>query len=210
MKKTLACLAAATTALAFAQPAPTAQADPVIYPTFTQGAYLAYTGKIDRCLKATLFLSTNETVIAAPKGPITSKDHGEGSLEIRDTCHLTPPECDEDCDDLTPRPTLVLSASLEPTHGPTVVDPVLLTSAKYRETLKTSTKGAKRIKIAIDWKGRGQAERTFEHEQSDGGLFLRSSVIRNAKATFTVVAGKYTISGSTNRAQISQAGYTML
>lgn len=41
-------------------------------------------------------------------------------------------------------------------------------------------------------------------------LFLRSSVICKAKATFTVVAGKYTISGSTNRAQISQAGYTML
>lgn len=210
MKKTLACLAIATTTLAVAQPAPEAQAAPVIYPTFTQSAHLSYTGMIDSCLRAELYLTTSETVTALPTGPVTASDHGEGSLDIRDTCNLTPPECDEDCDDLEPQPALVLSASLEPTHGPTVVDPAALTSAKYRETLQTSTKGAKRIKIAIDWKGRGQAKRTFEHERSDEGLFLRAGVTRKAKATFTVVAGKYTITGTSTKAQIAQAAYTML
>lgn len=209
MKKTLACLAAATVTLAVAQPSQQAQAASVIYPTFTQSAYLSYTGMIDDCLRAELYLTTSETVIASPDGPVTASDHGEGSLEIRDTCNLTPPECDEDCDDLEPQPTPVLSASLAPTHGPTVVDPVLLTSATYRETLRPSGK-AKRVKITIDWKGRGQAKRTFERERSDEGLFLRSAVTRKAKATFTVVAGAYTITGTTNRAQIDQAAYTML
>lgn len=210
MKKTLACAAVATLTLAIAQPAPAARAAAVIDPTFSQSAYLAYTGMINRCLRAEVFLTTIETVIASANGPITARDHGEGALEIRNTCKLALPECEDDCDDLEPQPKLVLSVSLEPTHGPTVVNPVSLTSAKYRETLKTGAKAAKKVKVTIDWTGRGQAERTFEHEQSDEGLFLRSSVSRKAKAKFTIVAGKYTIKGTTNRAQIGQAAYTML
>lgn len=89
MKKTLACLAAATVTLAVAQPTPAAQAAPVIYPTFTQSAHLSYTGMIDGCLKAELYLTTSETVTATPEGPLPASDHGEGSLDIRDTCNLT-------------------------------------------------------------------------------------------------------------------------
>ena len=209
MKKTLACLAVAAM-LTAAQPTPAAQAAPVINPTFTQSAHLSYTGMIDSCVEAELYLTTIETVIATPDGPVTASDHGEGSLTIRDTCNLTPPECDEDCDDLEPRPTVLLSVGLQPTRGPAVVDPVTLTSATYRETLRTTVRGAKRVKARIDWKGRGQAERSFEHEQSDEGLFLRAGVTRKAKATFTIVAGRYTVAGTTTRAQIAQAAYTML
>ena len=120
MKKTLACLAAAAM-LTAAQPTPAAQAAPVINPTFTQSAHLSYTGMIDSCVEAELYLTTIETVIATPDGPVTASDHGEGSLTIRDTCNLTPPECDEDCDDLEPRPTVLLSVGLQPTRGPAVV-----------------------------------------------------------------------------------------
>ena len=208
MKKILAIAASAAALLAFAPTAP-AHATPSVYPTYNKGAYLSYEGMMDDCLKASLFLTTVETTMYSPDGAITASDHGEGSLEIRDTCHLSLPECDEDCDDNVPGPTLLLSASLEPSHGSSVATKTLA-SARYRENMKVSGQAVKRFQIAIDWTAVAPVERTNENEQDSEGWWVRAGASRKAKATFTVVAGEYTITGSTRKATIWQSLYAQL
>lgn len=208
MKKLLA-VAACTAVLVALSPAPAAHAAPSIYPTYSNGAYLSFRGMIDDCLEADLFLTTIDTTIVGLDGIIHASDHGEGALEIDDTCNLTPPECDEDCEDAEPRPTPVLRAGLQPSHG-SEVRVTTLATAKYRENMKVSSADLKRIRFSIDWKATAPQVQTFEREQTDAGLFLRAGASRKAKATFTIVAGDYTITGSTKKASIWQSAYTQL
>lgn len=156
-----------------------------------------------------LFLTTSNTTIYAPEGVITASDHGEGSLDIRDTCNLALPECEDECEDLEPVPTMILSAGLKPTRGPNM-NATTMATASYRENMRVFSDKVARIQFTINWQPTDPEVSTFEHERNEYGLWLRAHAERKARATFTVVAGDFSFTKSTKKSLIWQSFYTQL
>lgn len=101
-----------------------------------------------------------------------------------------------------------MDAALSPTKGPKVAS-LTLSSASYTE--RHPGRGDNpAVRVSIRWKATGKVKRGFERERSEYGLFLRTTAQRPAKATLTIEAGPYTVTGTATDAGIWQSVYTQL